>query len=125
MIASGEEFLDGFDDIEGPIRQSRASIRGTLADGRSLVHLDLSCSQASATVHDVIKTLALMGCLLAAACQTTLRPATDYDPSVDLSPLVEQRLTSDTRATRISGLGSIQEKVSKVEKRSCALREIA
>ena len=72
-------------------------------------------------MHGVIKTLALMGGLLAAACQTTLRPTTDYDPSVDfstfetfswidpnplirvatqrpLSPLVEQRLMSETRA---------------------------
>ncbi len=36
-------------------------------------------------MHDVIKTLALMGGLLAAACQTTLRPTTDCDPSVDFS----------------------------------------
>lgn len=62
---------------------------------------------------------ALMACVLAASCQTTLRPTTDFDDSVDfssyqtfswidthplvsatqrqLSPLIEQRLMNDTR----------------------------
>ncbi len=60
-----------------------------------------------------------MACVLAASCQTTLRPTTDFDDSVDfssyqtfswidthplvsatqrqLSPLIEQRLMNDTR----------------------------
>ena len=72
-------------------------------------------------MHGVIRALALVGCVSFAACQTPLRPVTDYDPSVDfsvfetfswidpnplvqattqrpLSPLVEQRLMSAARA---------------------------
>ena len=69
----------------------------------------------------IIKGLVIFGCLLLAGCQTTLRPATDYDSAVDfgkyqtfswidphplvfaatqrpISPLVEQRLMRETKA---------------------------
>ncbi len=68
------------------------------------------------------RALLLACCVLAAACQTTLRPTTDYDPSVDFSsfstfswidgnplmrisgqrppnPLIEQRLMAAARAS--------------------------
>jgi hypothetical protein len=71
-------------------------------------------------MNDAIKCLVLVGCVLASSCQTTLRPTTDFDDSVDfsryqtfswidthplvlaatqrpLSPLVEQRLMNDAK----------------------------